>query len=147
MHWVILWCPEEDWLRQQAPTLSINLTKQGYCLILVPATGVKWSTIWSTIRTPGMCHPTPQGIPYMSLTCDWVLSIVNQQHQPVQVRLDGFICAVGCGLYVCLCYIVGGLCMMPAVVTRVSRISLLQHQRGMHGPQGVYGVSIYDLCQ
>ena len=47
------------WLRQQAPTLSINLTKQGYCLILIPATGVNWSTIWSTIRTLGMCHPTP----------------------------------------------------------------------------------------
>jgi hypothetical protein len=35
------------------------------------------------------------------------LGIVNQQHQPVSVTLDGFICAVGCGLYVCLCYIVG----------------------------------------
>jgi flagellar biosynthesis protein FliR len=54
----------------------------------------------------------------MSLTCDWVLGIVNQQHQPVSVILDGFICTVGCGLYVCLCYFVGCLCTMPAVVTQ-----------------------------
>ena len=60
------------------------------------------------------------GVSYMSLTCDWILGIVNQQHQPILVTLDGFICAVGCGLYVCPCYFVGSLCMMPAVVTRVS---------------------------
>ena len=36
----------------------------------------------------------------MSLTCDCVLGIVNQQHQLVPVTLDGFICEVGCGLYV-----------------------------------------------
>ena len=41
--------PTRGWLRLQAPTLSINLTKQGYCLILVPATGVNWSTIWYTV--------------------------------------------------------------------------------------------------
>ena len=49
MRWIRSWCPEEGWLRQWAPMLSINLTKQGYRLILVPATGVIWSTVWSTI--------------------------------------------------------------------------------------------------
>ena len=40
--------------------LSINLTKQGYCLILVPATGVFWSTVWSTIRLPASATPPPR---------------------------------------------------------------------------------------
>ena len=53
-------------------------------------------------QNPGHVPPRPLGIPYIALTCDWDLSIVNQQHQPVSVILDGFICAVGCGLYVCL---------------------------------------------
>ena len=64
MRWIRSWCPEEDWLRQQAPTLSINLTKQGYCLFLVPATGVKWSTVCSTIargRVPPYTLELPIG--------------------------------------------------------------------------------------
>ena len=32
-------------------TQRINPLKQGYRQILVPATGVFWSTVWSTIRT------------------------------------------------------------------------------------------------
>ena len=37
---------------------------------------------------------------------------------------------------------------MPAVVTRVSQEYRYSSIRGpMHGPQGGYGVSIYDLCQ
>ena len=43
----------------RAPTLGINHTKQGYCLFLVPATGLKWSTIWSMSITPCMCRPAP----------------------------------------------------------------------------------------
>jgi hypothetical protein len=39
---------------------SINPTKQGYCLIMVPATGVIWSTVWSTIRTPASATPPPR---------------------------------------------------------------------------------------
>ena len=57
-----MWCPEEDWLRLQAPTLSINLTEQGYCLILVPATGVIWSTVWSTIAEGASGRPPYGGI-------------------------------------------------------------------------------------
>ena len=75
-------------------------------------------------QNPLHVPPQPLGIPYIALTCDWVLGIVNQQYQPVSVILDGFICAVGCGLYVCLCYIVGCLCMKPAVVTQYPRIPL-----------------------
>ena len=44
--------PTRRWLRLQEVMPSINPTKQGYCLILVRATGVFWSTVWSTIRIP-----------------------------------------------------------------------------------------------
>ena len=38
--------------------------------------------------------------------------------------------------------------MMPAVATLYPRKSLhVASEEPMHGPQGVYGVSIYDLCQ
>ena len=59
--------PTRGWLRLQAPTLSINLTKQGYCLILVPATGTDWSTVWSTIAR-GRVPAHPLAIPYIALT-------------------------------------------------------------------------------
>ena len=40
MRYIEFWCPGEDWLRLQEMTKRINPTKQGYCLIKVPATGV-----------------------------------------------------------------------------------------------------------
>ena len=42
--------------------LSINLTKQGYRLILIPATGVNWSTIWYTIAMGASGGPAYGGI-------------------------------------------------------------------------------------
>ena len=53
------WCPGEDWLRRQEMTQRINPLKQGYCLINVPATGVFWSTVWSTIRTLASASTPP----------------------------------------------------------------------------------------
>ena len=44
--------------------LSINLIKQGYCLIVVPATGVKWSTVWSTIAEGASGRPPPRDSVY-----------------------------------------------------------------------------------
>ena len=40
-------------------TQRINPLKQGYRQILVPATGVFWSTVWSTIRTLASAIPPP----------------------------------------------------------------------------------------
>ena len=57
-------------------TQRINPTKQGYRLILVPATGVKWSTVWSTVL-PQTSATHPLGIPYMSLTQYWGYKFVN----------------------------------------------------------------------
>ena len=51
MRYVGRWRTGEDWLRRQEMTQRINPLKQGYRQILVPATGVFWSTVWSTIRT------------------------------------------------------------------------------------------------
>ena len=59
--------PTRRWLRRQEVMPSINPTKQGYCLILVPATGVFWSTVWSTIRPPASARAYP-ALLYMSLT-------------------------------------------------------------------------------
>ena len=41
--------PHGRWLRQQEVTQHIHPTKQGYRVISVPATGLFWSTIWSTL--------------------------------------------------------------------------------------------------
>ena len=58
MRYVGRWRTGEDWLRRQEMTQRINPLKQGYRQILVPATGVFWSTVWSTIRTPASAvHP------------------------------------------------------------------------------------------
>ena len=53
-------CPGEDSKPQHEMTQRINPTKQGYCLIKVPATGVFWSTVWSTIRTLASATPPPR---------------------------------------------------------------------------------------
>ena len=41
--------PHGRWLRKQEVTQHIHPTKQGYRVISVPATGLFWSTIWSTL--------------------------------------------------------------------------------------------------
>ena len=88
----------------------------------------------------------PLGIPYMALICDWGLGIVNLYHQPVSVILDGFICAVGCGLYVCLCYFVGCLSLMPAAVTQVSLHIVIVASEGLAwATGGVRGKYIWPL--
>jgi hypothetical protein len=58
------WRTREDWFLRQETTQRINPTKQGYCLIIVPATGVIWSTVWSTIRPPASATPLYPGIVY-----------------------------------------------------------------------------------
>ena len=45
-------------------TQRINPTKQGYRLILVPATGVKWSTVWSTVLPQTTATPPPRNAVY-----------------------------------------------------------------------------------
>ena len=45
-------------------TQRINPTKQGYRLILVPATGVKWSTVWSTVLPQTTATPPPRDAVY-----------------------------------------------------------------------------------
>ena len=57
MRYVGRWRTGEDWLRRQEMTQRINPLKQGYRQILVPATGVFWSTVWSTIRTLASAIP------------------------------------------------------------------------------------------
>jgi len=57
MRYVGKWRTGEDWLRRQEMTQRINPLKQGYRQILVPATGVFWSTVWSTIRTLASAIP------------------------------------------------------------------------------------------
>ena len=51
--------------------------------------------------------PRPLGLPYICLTRDWDLSIVNWLYQAVSMGLDGFICAVG----------LADLCIIQAVAT------------------------------
>ena len=59
--------PGRWWFLRKETTQHINPTKQGYCLIMVPATGVIWSTVWSTIRPPASARAYP-ALLYMSLT-------------------------------------------------------------------------------
>ena len=68
--------PTRRWFRLQEMTKRINPTKQGYCLIKVPATGVFWSTVWST-KAWGASAWVYLGLPYMSLTCDWVIKTIK----------------------------------------------------------------------
>ena len=61
---------------------------------MVPATGVIWSTVWSTIAMGASAYGL-MALPYMNLTHDWHLIIVNGLDQAVSAGLDGFICTVG----------------------------------------------------
>ena len=61
---------------------------------MVPATGVIWSTVWSTIARGASAYGL-MALPYMNLTLDWHLIIVNWLHQAVSSGLDGSVCAVG----------------------------------------------------
>ena len=61
---------------------------------MVPATGVIWSTVWSTIARGASAYGL-MALPYMNLTLDLHLIIVNGLYQAVSVGVDSFICAVG----------------------------------------------------
>ena len=76
----------------------INPTKQGYCLIIIPATGVFWSTVWSTIARGASGRPPYGGIVHKP---DLRLGFDNRQlaRSAYFMGLDGFICAVGWRLY------------------------------------------------
>ena len=71
--------PHGRWLRQQEVTQHIHPTKQGYRVISVPATGLFWSTIWSTLvgasarpeygnPIPPLAHTPPGTCPPLLLT-------------------------------------------------------------------------------
>ena len=64
MRYVGRWRTGEDWLRRQEMTQRINPLKQGYRQILVPATGV----FWSTIGIPSQVPPHHLGLLVMTLT-------------------------------------------------------------------------------
>ena len=55
---------------------------------MVPATGVIWSTVWSTIARGASAYGL-MALPYMNLTHDWHLIIVNGLYQAVSVGVDG----------------------------------------------------------
>ena len=82
--------PTRRWLRLQEVMPGINPTKQGYCLIIVPATGVFWSTVWSTIRPPASATPLYPGVVYKP---DLRLGYGNRQlgTSTLIPELDGFI--------------------------------------------------------
>jgi len=87
--------PGRWWFLRQETTQRINPTKQGYCLIIVPATGVIWSTVWSTIRIPpASATPPPRDTVHEP---DLRLGFDNRQlaTSAYFMGLDGFICAVG----------------------------------------------------
>ena len=91
--------PGRWWFLRYETTQRINPTKQGYCLIIVPATGVFWSTVWSTIRPPASATPLYPGIVYKP---DLRLGYGNRQlgTSTLIPELDGFIWPVS---VCCLC--------------------------------------------
>ena len=61
--------PGRWWFLRKETTQHINPTKQGYCLIMVPATGVIWSTVWSTIARGASAYGL-MALPYMTSAQD-----------------------------------------------------------------------------
>ena len=72
--------------------ISINPTKQGYLVILVPATGVFWSTILSTISLgPNLRMVIVPSEHYVPLPLNIVAYFAHRATERVTERLYGFL--------------------------------------------------------
>ena len=65
----------------QEPVISQLYVITGYSIPQFTAIRrILVSNLVSNAEPPLHVPPHPLGIPYIALTCDWVLGIVNQQH-------------------------------------------------------------------